>query len=84
MRPGQEHHLAGIRATADGGECPACHEPILKEQRIVRARRGWTHTHCAPGFDDGFLTARTALAVSALLTIAAILTGLAMNLPPPI
>lgn len=51
---GQEQHLAGVRALADG-ECAAitCDEPILKEQRIVPAGPGrWMHTTCASGADD--------------------------------
>lgn len=51
--PGQEQHLAGIRATSDG-VCARCPEPILKDQRIVPARDGrWMHVECASGFSDG-------------------------------
>jgi hypothetical protein len=49
---GQEEHLAGVRALADG-VCARCPEPILKDQRIVPARDGgWMHTSCASGADD--------------------------------
>ena len=52
VRPGQEHHLAGVRALADG-DCVRCPEPILKEQRIVPAGDGrWMHVGCHSGASD--------------------------------
>lgn len=50
--PGQEQHLAGVRALADG-VCDRCPDPILKDQRIVPAPSGgWIHTGCASGAND--------------------------------
>lgn len=52
LPPGQEIHLAGVRATSDG-VCARCDEPVLKEQRVVPARGGrWMHVGCASGGDE--------------------------------
>lgn len=36
----------GIRATSDGGVCPRCDHPVLKEQRIVKRGEVWIHAAC--------------------------------------
>lgn len=54
VRPGQEHHLAGVRALADG-PCASieCDEPVLKEEQVVRHKSGgWMHVRHASGQDD--------------------------------
>ena len=54
VRPGQEHHLAGVRALSDG-PCASieCDDPILKDQRVVRHKNGgWMHVHHAAGWDE--------------------------------
>lgn len=40
----------GVRATADGGVCQICDEPIVKEQRIHRRGDRWAaHADCWAG-----------------------------------
>lgn len=47
----QLRHIVGTRAGFNGS-CPRCSDPIVPDDRVVRAKVGWVHARCAAGQDE--------------------------------